>query len=78
MRRLAWGCVLGAWVNLRVRPAVPGPSRKSPELDIVRVYRSDGQRFGKPIELSAQAGDVLTTPLLPDLELPLARLFAER
>jgi Uma2 family endonuclease len=49
-----------------------------PELDIVRVYQSGGQRFGKPIELSAEAGDVLTTPLLPDLELPLARLFAER
>jgi Uma2 family endonuclease len=48
-----------------------------PELDVVRVYRSDGEGFGKPIELSNEAGDVLTTALLPQLELPLARIFAD-
>jgi Uma2 family endonuclease len=47
-----------------------------PELDVVRVYRSEGERFGKPIELSSEADDVLTTTLLPQLELPLARIFA--
>ena len=46
-----------------------------PELDVVRVYDREGQRFGRPAELSAEAGDVLTTKLLPRLELPLARVF---
>ena len=46
-----------------------------PELDVVRVYRRDGDRFGGRVELSREAGDVLTTPLLPGLELPLTRVF---
>lgn len=46
-----------------------------PELDAVRVYRREADRFGRALELSAEAGDVLTTPLLPGLELPLARVF---
>jgi Uma2 family endonuclease len=46
-----------------------------PELESVRVYRRDGDRFASPVELSAEAGDVLTTPLLPGLELPLADIF---
>jgi Uma2 family endonuclease len=47
------------------------------KLDIVRVYRSDAGRFGKPTELSTDAGDVLTTPVLAGLEMPLVRIFAE-
>jgi Uma2 family endonuclease len=46
-----------------------------PELDVVRVYRRDGDRFARPVELSADANDTLTTTLLPGLALPLARLF---
>jgi len=46
-----------------------------PELDLVRVYRRTDGVFARPIELSAEAGDVLTTPLLPGLDLPLARIF---
>ena len=46
-----------------------------PELDLVRVYRRGGEEFARPVELSAQTGDVLTTSLLPGLELPLSRLF---
>ena len=46
-----------------------------PELDVVRVYRRDGERFARPHELSTEAGDVLTTPLLPGLELPLTDIF---
>jgi Uma2 family endonuclease len=45
-----------------------------PEIDVVRVYRNE-KGFGRPLELSAEAGDVLTTPLLPDLSLPLSRVF---
>ena len=48
-----------------------------PELDVVRVYRRDGARFTRPAELSREAGDVLTTPLLHGLTLPLARIFRD-
>jgi Uma2 family endonuclease len=48
-----------------------------PDLDVVRVYRREQDRFGRPAELAVETGDVLTTPLLPGLELPLARIFAE-
>ena len=48
-----------------------------PELDVVRVYRREGERFARPAELSREAGDVLTTPLLPGLSLPLDRIFRE-
>jgi Uma2 family endonuclease len=47
-----------------------------PDLDVVRVYRRERDRFARPIELSREAGDVLTTPHLAGLELPLATIFA--
>ena len=46
------------------------------DIDVVRVFRRDGDTFSRPRELSADAGEVLTTPLLPGLEIPLAPLFA--
>jgi Uma2 family endonuclease len=46
-----------------------------PELDVIRVYRRDGERFARPAELSAEAGDVLTTTLLPGLALELVDVF---
>jgi Uma2 family endonuclease len=46
-----------------------------PEVDVVRVYRREGERFARPAELSAEAGDVLTTTLLPGLELVLTDIF---
>jgi len=48
-----------------------------PEIDVIRVYRRTEREFGWPVELSREAGDVLTTPLLPGLDLPLARIFRE-
>ena len=39
--------------------------------------RREGERFGRPLELSREAGDVLTTPLLPGLELALAWIFKD-
>jgi Uma2 family endonuclease len=48
-----------------------------PETDVVRVYRREQQGFARPVEWSHAAGDVLTTPLLPGLELPLARIFRD-
>ena len=47
-----------------------------PELDVVRVYRSEIV-FERPQELSREAGDLLTTALLPGLELPLGAIFKE-
>jgi Uma2 family endonuclease len=46
-----------------------------PEIDVIRVYRRDAKGFGRPHELRADAGDTLTTPLLPGLSLPLSRAF---
>jgi Uma2 family endonuclease len=41
--------------------------------DRVHVFRPEGESFRKAAELAA--GDVLTTPLLPGLEIPLRYLF---
>ena len=46
-----------------------------PELDAIKVYRSAGDRYERAAELTLDAGDVLTTPLLSGLEMPLARIF---
>ena len=46
-----------------------------PELEVVRVFRAGTTGFAKPVELALEAGDVLTTPLLSGLELPLSRIF---
>jgi len=48
-----------------------------PELDVIRVYRREGERFGRPGELGRESGDVLTTPLLPGLEIDLPGIFAD-
>ena len=48
-----------------------------PETDVVRVYRRSDEGFGRAIELSRDAGDVLATPLLPGLDLQLTRIFRD-
>jgi Uma2 family endonuclease len=48
-----------------------------PEIDVVRIYRRADDRFGRPAELSRTAGDVLTTELLPGLEIALEAIFRE-
>ncbi len=48
-----------------------------PDVDVVRVYRRDGDRFARPVELSLEDGDLLATPLLPKFELSLAQIFNE-
>jgi hypothetical protein len=42
---------------------------------VIRVYRRGEGGFNKPMELSREAGDVLGTPILQGLDLPLARIF---
>ena len=46
-----------------------------PEIDVVRIYRRGAETFDQPVELTAESGDVLTTPLLQGLSLPLIRIF---
>jgi Uma2 family endonuclease len=46
-----------------------------PDLDVVKVYRLVERRYQLAAELSLDRGDVLTTPLIPGLELPLAVVF---
>lgn len=41
-----------------------------------RIFRREGARLVLAAELSAAADDVLTTPLLPGLEIPLNGIFA--
>src|SRR5262245_58364859 len=48
-----------------------------PDIDVVRVYRRSRDRFARPVELSREAADVLTTDLMPGLELPIVRIFRE-
>jgi len=48
-----------------------------PDIEVVRVYRRSGDSFARPTELSRETADVLTTSMLPGLELPLARIFRE-
>jgi Uma2 family endonuclease len=48
-----------------------------PELDLVNVFRrrSDGS-FPREVELSREAHDILTTPVIPGLSIPLDELLA--
>jgi Uma2 family endonuclease len=46
-----------------------------PEIDVVRVYRRAGHGFARAEELTLEGDEVLITPLLPDLSLPLAEIF---
>lgn len=46
-----------------------------PELETVKVYRMTPQGYSRVAELSYEASDILSTPLLPDLSIPLIDLF---
>lgn len=46
-----------------------------PESDVVEVHRLAGDRFERVGLLRLETADVLRTPLLPGLELPLARVL---
>jgi Uma2 family endonuclease len=49
-----------------------------PDVEVVRVFRLRGNdAFDRVVELSREAGDALTTSLLPGLEMPLVRIFRE-
>jgi Uma2 family endonuclease len=48
-----------------------------PEAETIKVFRRDGERFGRVALLTAVDGDHLATPLLSGLEIPLAAVFAD-
>jgi Uma2 family endonuclease len=48
-----------------------------PDTDVVRVSRREDERFTRAIELSREKRDVLTTRLLPGLDILLARIFED-
>jgi Uma2 family endonuclease len=48
-----------------------------PDLDTITVYRRVGDRYERTAELTLEARDILTTPLLPDLQMPLAKIFED-
>jgi Uma2 family endonuclease len=48
-----------------------------PEIDVIKVYRRVADRFERAAELLLENGDVLTTPILPGLELPLSKIFED-
>jgi Uma2 family endonuclease len=48
-----------------------------PELDAIDVYRLIDSHYHRTAQLSLEAGDVLTTVLLPGLRLPLSTIFED-
>jgi Uma2 family endonuclease len=48
-----------------------------PELDTVDIYRLVEGRYHRAAQLSLEAGDVVTTDLLPGLTLPLSTIFED-
>jgi Uma2 family endonuclease len=48
-----------------------------PELDEIHVYRHVDGKYQRTAELSLEAGDVLTTPLLPGVTLSLSTIFED-
>lgn len=48
-----------------------------PDVDVVRIFRRAQESFARPVELSREADDLLTTPILPGLEIPLREVFRE-
>lgn len=48
-----------------------------PDEETVRVFRASGRRLPEVAELAAASGDVLETPLLPGLAIPLMEVFRD-
>jgi Uma2 family endonuclease len=48
-----------------------------PELDTIKIYRRAADRYTRAAELTLEHGDTLTTPLLPELRMPLVKIFED-
>lgn len=46
-----------------------------PDLETVKVFRKEKEAFVRAAELSKETHDTLSTPLIPDLRIPLAEIF---
>ena len=46
-----------------------------PELETVKIFRRAQQGYGRAVELSKEANDILTTKLLPGFDFALAEIF---
>jgi Uma2 family endonuclease len=47
-----------------------------PELETIKVYRLTDQGYVRASELAREANEILSTPLLPGFQAPLAEIFA--
>jgi Uma2 family endonuclease len=47
-----------------------------PVLETVKIYRRRDNQFEPPVQLSREEGQHVTTPLLPQLHIPLEEIFA--
>ncbi|MGH7236833.1 MAG: Uma2 family endonuclease [Nitrospiraceae bacterium] len=47
----------------------------APELETIKVYRMTDKGYVRTAEWTKEANDTLTTPLLPDLRIPLTDIF---
>ena len=63
--------------RLYERFAVPEYWIVDPDLDAIKVFRLVEMRYQRVQELSLDAGGVLTTSLLPGLEMPLVEIFED-
>jgi Uma2 family endonuclease len=48
-----------------------------PEIETIAVSRRVGESYQRVLELAVERNDTLTTPLFPDLTLPLQRIFKD-
>ena len=46
-----------------------------PELEMVKIYRMTEKGYVRTAELSSESNAILTTPLLPGMEINLAEVF---
>ncbi len=46
-----------------------------PELETVKIYRLSDEGYARPTELAREANETLSTPLLPEFQVPLGELF---
>jgi Uma2 family endonuclease len=48
-----------------------------PDTDTIHVYVRESEVFGRPVEFSRGGGDIVMTPLLPGLDIPLVEIFRD-
>lgn len=61
--------------KLYERAGVPEYWVVDPDLESLTIYRGVDQVYTRVAELSLEHGDILTSPLFPDLEIPLSEIF---